>query len=124
MKKFVSFLAILAIILFSYCSKIEPNSDPIIGIWVEATSESNTTTSKSGTRAEWIFNDVYLGRYHEINQGQVTLKTDFAWSQEDGVYTIIYRGIEDKPNDIVIIKKTENGTLLQQTDGNNLAIRE
>lgn len=124
MKKFVSFLAILAIILFSYCSKIEPNNDPIVGIWVEAISETDVTTAKNNTRVEWIFNDVYLGRYHEINQGQVILKTDFAWSQKDGVYTIEYRGLENKPNDIVIIKTTTNGSQLQQTNGNALAIKE
>lgn len=124
MKKLASFLAILTIILFSYCSKIEQNNDPIIGIWIEDISSTASITSNNGDRTEWIFNDVYLGRYHEIKEGQIILKTDFEWSQKDGTYTITYRGLEDKSNDIVVIKNTTNGTLLQQKDGNMLAIRE
>lgn len=124
MKKLASFLAILAVILFSYCSKIESNNDPIIGIWVESVSSTNSTTAASDSRVEWIFNDVYLGRYHEISQGQIVLKTDFSWTQNDGTYIIEYRGIENKSNDIVTIKNTTNGILLQQKDGDRLAIKE
>ncbi|MFD0796797.1 hypothetical protein ACFQZJ_04945 [Maribacter chungangensis] len=124
MKKLLSLMAILAIIFSSNCSRIEQNDDPIIGIWIEATSSSETSTAKSTTRKEWIFNDVFLGRYHEIQQGQIILQTDFKWSQVDGIYTVEYRGLENKPNDIVTIKTTEDGTLLQQTDGRMFAVRE
>lgn len=117
-------MAIVAIVFSSNCSRIEQNNDPIIGIWVEANSNVNTMTSKSNTRAEWIFNDVYLGRYHEMSQGKILLKTDFSWSQKDGVYTIVYNGLENKPNDVVTIKDSSTGTLLRQTDGNMLAIKE
>jgi len=124
MKKLLSLLAILAIIFSSNCSRIEQNNDPIIGIWIEAASSQEGSTAKSTTRKEWIFNDVYLGRYHEINNGQILLQSDFKWSQEDGIYTVEYRGLEDKPNDIVTIKTTPDGTLLQQNNGDLLAIRE
>lgn len=124
MKKLLSLLAILAIIFSSNCSRIEENNDPIVGIWIEALSASENGTAKSTTRKEWIFNDVYLGRYHEISQGKIIEQTDFKWSQEDGIYTVEYRGLENKPNDIVIIKTTPQGTVLQQDDGNMLAIRE
>lgn len=124
MKKLLSLLAILAIIFSSNCSRIEENNDPIVGIWIEALSASENGTAKSTTRKEWIFNDVYLGRYHEISQGKIIEQTDFKWSQEDGIYTVEYRGLENKPNDIVIIKTTSQGTVLQQDDGNMLAIRE
>lgn len=124
MKKLASFLAILAIVLFSYCSKIKQNDDPIIGIWVEAVSSTTSTKSNSNTRVEWIFNDVYLGRYHEFSDGQIVVQSDFSWSQNDGTYTIEYVGLENKLNDIVTIENTANGTLLQQKDGNMLAIRE
>jgi len=117
-------MAILAIIFTSNCSKIEQNDDPIIGIWSEAKSVSENSTSKTNLRKEWIFNDVYLGRYHEISGNVITLKTDFGWSQEDGIYTVEYRGLKDKPNHIITIEKTADGTLLQQTDGNLLATRE
>lgn len=117
-------MAIVAIVFSSNCSRVEQNNDPIIGIWVEAVSNINTDTSKNNARGEWIFNDVYLGRYHEISEGKILLKTDFSWSKKDGVYTIMYNGLVNKPNDVVTIKDSSTGTLLRQTDGNLLAIRE
>lgn len=124
MKKLLSLLAILTIILASNCTRIEQNDDPIIGIWIEAISSSEGNTAKNTTRKEWIFNDVYLGRYHETDGSRIIEQTDFKWSQVDGVYTVEYRGLENKPNDIVTIKNTPEGTLLQQKNGNMLAIRE
>lgn len=124
MKKLLSFMAIVAIVFSSNCSRIEQNDDPIIGIWVEAVANTTSSASKSNTRVEWIFNDVYLGRYHEISEGEIILQTDFKWSRKDDTYTIEYRGLENKSNDIVTIENTTNGTLLQQKDGNMLAIRE
>jgi hypothetical protein len=124
MKKLLSFMAIVAIVFSSNCSRIEQNDDPIIGIWVEAVANTTSSASKSNTRVEWIFNDVYLGRYHEISEGEIMLQTDFKWSRKDDTYTIEYRGLENKSNDIVTIESTTNGTLLQQKDGNMLAIRE
>lgn len=124
MKKLLSLLAILAIIFSSNCSRIEQNNDPIVGIWIEAASFSESSTANRNTRKEWIFNDVYLGRYHEIDNGKIIEQTDFKWSQLDGIYTVEYRGLENKPNDIVSITTTLDGTLLQLKDGNMLAIRE
>lgn len=124
MKKLFSLMAIIAIVLSANCSRIEQNDDPIIGIWVEASTLSEESTSKTTVRKEWIFNDVYLGRYHEINGNDITLKTDFKWSQENGIYTVEYRGLEDKPNDMVTIQNNEQGVLLQKTDGDLLAIKE
>ncbi len=124
MKKLLSLLAILTIILASNCTRIEQNDDPIIGIWIEAISSSEGNIAKNTTRKEWIFNDVYLGRYHETDGSRIIEQTDFKWSQVDGVYTVEYRGLENKPNDIVTIKNTPEGTLLQQKNGNMLAIRE
>ena len=124
MKKLLSLLTILAIIFSSNCSRIEQNNDPIVGIWIEAASFSESSTANRNTRKEWIFNDVYLGRYHEIDNGKIIEQTDFKWSQLDGIYTVEYRGLENKPNDIVSITTTLDGTLLQLKDGNMLAIRE
>jgi len=124
MKKLLSLLAIVAIIFSSNCSRIEENNDPIVGIWIEATISSESGKATNTTRKEWIFNDVYLGRYHEIDQGKIVEQTDFKWSQTDGVYTVEYRGLTNKPNDIVIIKATSTGTVLQENNGNMLAIRE
>ena len=124
MKKLFSLVAIIAIIASANCSRIEQNEDPIIGIWFEAKTISEGNTSKTTIRKEWIFNDVYLGRYHEIDGNNITLKTDFKWSQENGLYTLEYTGIEDKPNHMVTIQKNPEGELLQKIDGDLLAIKE
>jgi len=117
-------MAILAIIFSSNCSRIEQNNDPIIGIWIEAASVQEGSTAKNTTRKEWIFNDVYLGRYHEFSSGKIIEQTDFRWSQEDGIYTVEYGESSNKPIDIVTIKILTDGTLLQQNDGNILAVKE
>ena len=124
MKKLFSLVAIIAIVISANCSRIEENNDPIIGIWFEAKTISDSETSKTTIRKEWIFNDVYLGRYHEINGNNITLKTDFKWSQEDGIYTVEYRGLDDKPDHVLTIKKNDAGELLQKSDGEMLALKE
>jgi hypothetical protein len=124
MKKLLSLMAILAIIFSSNCSKIEQNNDPIIGIWIEAASFEESSTVKNTTRKEWIFNDVYLGRYHEFNAGNIIEQTDFRWSQKNGIYTIEYGGLKKKSIDIVTINTVPDGILLQQNDGNILAVKK
>jgi hypothetical protein len=125
MKKLFSFLAIIGIILASNCSRIPENNDPVIGIWSKIEIKAATESSKSGKiRQEWIFNDAYLGRYHDYNNGQVEILTDFKWEEENGVYTISYPGIENKLNDVVTMIETENGAILKSSDGRTLAIRE
>lgn len=124
MKKLFSFIAIVGIILASNCSRIPENNNPVIGIW---SSMSTLTTSDSGkvsTRFEWIFNDAYLGRYHIKENGVVVAKTDFKWKEDDGVYTICYPGMEDKPDDKVTMHDTPERATLIDAKGNILAIRE
>ncbi|MDC6387093.1 hypothetical protein PP182_00250 [Maribacter sp. PR1] len=124
MKKFLSLMAVCAIIFSANCSRVEQNNDPIVGIWFQSEAEIISVSSKSTLRKEWIFNDVYLGRYHEINGNNITLQTDFKWSKEDDVYTIEYRGLENVPTDRFKIVKTAEGTILEKIDGDYLAIRE
>lgn len=124
LKKLLSLMVICAIIFSANCSRIEHNEDPIIGKWFETESVTNENSSKTTLRKEWIFNDVYLGRYNEINGNELTLKTDFNWSKSGDIYTIEYRGLEGKSNHIITIENTADGTLLLKTDGNPLAIRE
>ncbi len=124
MKKFLSLMAICAIIFSANCSRIEQNNDPIIGIWFQSGTEILNGTSKSTLRKEWIFNDVYLGRYHEINGNDITLQTDFKWSKEDNIYTIEYRGLEGAPTIKFKMIKTEEGSILEKIDGDYLAIRQ
>ncbi|WP_299320745.1 hypothetical protein [uncultured Maribacter sp.] len=123
-KKFLSLLAICAIVFLANCSRIEQNNDPIIGIWSQSELIVTENSSKQTVRKEWIFNDVFLGRYHEIDGSTTTLKTDFNWSKQDDIYTVEYKGLDGKPNNIITIKSTEDGFYLQKKDGATLAIRE
>lgn len=124
MKKFLSLMAIVAIIFSANCSRVEQNDDPIIGIWFQSSTEISNGSSKSTLRKEWIFNDVYLGRYHEMSGNNITLQTDFKWSKEGDIYTIEYRGLENVPVDRLKIINTDQGAILEKTDGDYLAIRE
>jgi hypothetical protein len=120
MKRLFSFLAILAIIFASNCSRIPDNNDPVIGIWAKAEQIS----SDSNIEREWTFNDVYLGRFHERENNQLEVVTDFQWTQEDGVYTISYPGLENKLDDVVTMSSSEEGTILKNTKGEIIAIRK
>lgn len=117
-------MAIVAIILTANCSRIEQNNDPIIGIWSQSKTTTGDTTAKTSIRKEWIFNDVYLGRYHEITGNEITLQTDFKWSKTDGKYIVEYRGLENKPNNVLTIVESSNDILLKKADGDVLALRE
>jgi hypothetical protein len=123
-KKFLSLVAICAIVFLANCSRIEQNNDPIIGIWSQSKIITTENSTKQTVRKEWIFNDVYLGRYHEISGTTITLKTDFNWSKQGDVYTIEYRGIEDKPNNYITIQNLENDFFLKKKDGATMAFRE
>ncbi|WP_339664694.1 hypothetical protein [Maribacter arcticus] len=123
-KKFLSLVAICAIVFLANCSRIEQNNDPIIGIWSQSKIITTENSSKQTVRKEWIFNDVYLGRYHEINGTTITIKTDFNWSKQGDIYTIEYRGLEDKPNNYITIQNLEDNFFLKKKDGATMAIRE
>jgi len=123
MKKLFSFLAIIAIIFASNCSRIPENNDPVIGIWSRVEVET-TSTTKLTVRREWIFNDAYLGRFHRIENGSVKIKSDFKWSlNSDDTYTISYPGL-DRADDIVNFKNSDEKFLLERVDGFMLASRE
>ncbi|MEL6917405.1 MAG: hypothetical protein AAFO99_06710 [Bacteroidota bacterium] len=123
MKKLFSFVAILAIIFVSNCSRIPENNDPVIGIWANVSVNVVSTTDKSTVRQEWIFNDAFLGRYHSYVNNQLDVITDFQWTQEDGIYTISYPGV-DFLDDIVSMEESESGTILIKVEGDILATRE
>jgi hypothetical protein len=123
MKKLFSLLAIVAIIMVSNCTRIPENNDPVIGLWSKVDVSSLDDNKSQTVRQEWIFNDVYLGRYHKYDSKELVLKTDFQWSQEDGQYTISYPGT-DLPSKHVIMKASTNGELLQDIQGNIIAERQ
>lgn len=123
MKRLYSLVAILAIIFVSNCTRIPENNDPIIGIWNDKSISSPSAKSNETTHQEWIFNDAYLGRFQSYQNNHLSFKTDFRWSEEDGVYTISYPGT-DFSVDLVSMKGTLDGDLLEYENGSVLAIRE
>jgi len=122
LKRTYAFLAIFAILLGSNCSEIPENTDPVLGIWYKAGTISSTTNNPI-TKEEWIFNDVYLGRYQVYTNNEVTFYTDFSWGQEDGLYTLKYPGTEKNPQQARMVKM-EAQEVLQDEEGNVLALRE
>jgi hypothetical protein len=122
-KKLFSLLAIVTIISVSNCTRIPENNDPIIGIWSRVDFSENSGAERQANRQEWIFNDVYLGRYHSYEGGQLEIKTDFSWTQDKGVYTISYPGTEI-PDQQVSMKNSQDGAILEDIQGNILALRE
>ena len=124
MKKLFSFLAIIGIILASNCSRIPENNNPVIGIWSDVKVTASPETAKQRTlRQEWIFNDAYLGRYHQKTDGSITYKTDFKWSYDDEIYTISYPGT-DLRTETVSMEQDDDATMLADAEGNIMATRE
>ena len=119
MKKLFCLLAIISIISVSNCSRIPENNDPIIGIW----NKVELNVDNESTFQEWIFNDVYLGRYHQYQNNVLVVKTDFSWSIDKGVYTISYPGT-DMSNDVVSMRTEQSIEVLADQQGNILAERE
>ncbi len=122
MKKLFSFFAILGIVLASNCSRIPENNNPIIGIWNRIDIKTSET-GKQTTRREWIFNDAYLGRFQRIENGIMTVKTDFNWKVDGDDYILKYPGI-DRPNDTVSLGILSDHSELIRVDGFMLATRD
>lgn len=117
------FNGILLCILISSCSKIETNDDPVIGIWEHNVKAATNSNKMVVDKEEWIFNDVYLGRFHGYNNGEVTYLTDFKWSVDGNIYTISYPGT-DFPDDQAILVENEDGAHLKRLTGDTLAVRQ
>ena len=116
-------MAIVAIISVSNCTRIPENDDPVIGIWSRMDVNQLDESSSESVRQEWIFNDVFLGRYHRYENNTLVFKTDFNWEIQDGVYTINYPGTEMLSNQ-VIRKDHSAGEVLADNQDNILAFRE
>lgn len=116
-------MAIVAIVLASNCSRIPENNDPVIGIWYRVDVINSSDASKQTIRQEWIFNDVFLGRYQKFSGSRLDYKTDFSWETSKGVYTISYPGT-DMANDVVSMKDSSEGIMLENVKGEILAKKE
>ncbi len=124
MKRLFSLLAILAIIGVSNCTRIPDNNDPVLGIWSRTTTTpENAKNENVVEREEWIFNDVYLGRYHRYNNNSIVLQTDFSWEVTDGSYTINYGIPELTPVEVFMTQSDEND-LLELPSGEVFATRQ
>ena len=110
-------------VLLASCSKIEPNNDPVIGIWHNSVKTATNLNKMVIDKEEWIFNDVYLGRFHGYNNDEITFITDFRWQVQDSVYTISYPGA-DLPDDKVKMIASEDVIYLIRTTGSNFAIKQ
>lgn len=115
-------LAFVLVFLFQGCSEVPENNDPVIGIWSRLEVPEGATY-KGHIREEWIFNDVYLGRYQRYEGSQIILKSDFQWESAAGFYRIEYPGL-DKPADEVKIVRHEEGEHLENRKGVVFAERE
>lgn len=122
MKRLFSLLTIITIILLSNCSRMTKKDNPVIGIWTATTAMTKGNLPLL-MKSEWIFNDAHLGRYQVIESGAITTKTDFEWTEKDGIYIISYFGLE-RADEKAILKETSEGNLLEDIDGNILAMRD
>ena len=122
MKRSFSSLILIVVVLLTSCSKVPENTDPVLGIWSKTVSLS-AETQEVITKEEWIFNDVYLGRYQIYNNNSVIFYTDFQWEQIDGMYTISYPGT-DLPEQNARMVMIEEQEILQDDNGDVLAIRQ
>ncbi len=123
MKKIFSLLSIIGIIAISNCSRIPENNDPILGIWAKMESSTKEGKGTETIRQEWIFNDVYLGRYQTYSNSKLTFYTDFKWSVENGTYTIIYG--DPQVNDITVsLEQANDPEILTLENGSVFATRE
>ncbi|NDV16289.1 hypothetical protein GO009_09655 [Muricauda sp. TY007] len=123
MKKLFSLLSIIGIIALSNCTSVQENHDPILGIWAKTESSSIENKSTSTVREEWIFNDVYLGRYQRYSNSKLIFYTDFKWSEDNGAYSIIYG--DPQVTDITVsLKKAQEPEVLTLDNGSVFATRE
>jgi len=123
MKKLFSLLSIVGIIAISNCTSVPENHDPILGIWAKTEFSNIEGKSSSTVREEWIFNDVYLGRYQRYSNSELIFYTDFKWSQENGTYSITYG--DPQVNDITVsLEKAKKPEILTLDNGSVFATRE
>lgn len=123
MKKLFSLLSIIGMVAVSNCSRIPENNDPILGIWAKTEISSEEGKTSETIREEWIFNDVYLGRYQRYSNSKLVFYTDYKWSEANGTYTIIYG--DDQVTDVTVnMVKANEPEILTLENGSVFATRE
>lgn len=114
----------LALIIFCTCDTIDIADDPVLGVWTKTEIISSETQKEKVTKfQEWIFNDLYLGRYHIYENNELVFYHDFDWRiNADETYTLSYRGEIELADEIFTLKKTTTEKLVK-LDGSTFAIR-
>ena len=107
----------------SSCSEIPENNDPILGIWARTEIPSQKSKNPNESREECIFNYVFLRRYQTYTYNNLEFYTDFSWSIEEGVYTIVYTGTNIPDIEVTLETSADTETLALQ-NGNTFAERE
>ena len=118
-------LAIVGFIAVSNCSRIPENNDPVLGAWVrtELANEDTARDNSSTITEEWIFNDVYLGRYHRYSDNEIVFYTDFRWDVVEDVYTISYSQ-EELQEVQVALRSSDEKEMLELPNGTIFATRK
>ena len=124
MKRRHTLLGLLVLAAVTNCSRIPENNDPILGIWVKSSVEPAAPESTSiQLKEEWIFNDVYLGRYQVYHNNRLHFYTDSSWELQNGTYLIDYYGTE-MPKDSVHLDQNSDPEQLLMNSGEVFAQKE
>ncbi|WP_141402382.1 hypothetical protein [Sediminicola luteus] len=116
MKRRLWLLAAMTVMLLINCSEVPENNDPILGTWHKELSDTSIQ------KQEWIFNDVYLGRYTEYGTKGILFETDFKWELSETGYTLSYPGT-DRPPIWVTLESLESGSTALMASKTIVAIR-
>jgi hypothetical protein len=122
MKRVFSLLALIGIFWASNCSRIPDNTDPVLGYWSTEATATLKSSESTQLKKEWVFNDVYLGRYTEFESNTIAVDHDFRWRLENGAYILSY---PEQPDVLKVYLVSEEGVqTLQNEEGDILAIRQ
>lgn len=87
-----------------------------MGIWVKSSVESAAPESTSiQVKEEWIFNDVYLGRYQVYHNNSLHFYTDYSWELQNDTYLIDYYGTEMLKDSVQLNQNSDPEQLLMNS---------
>lgn len=112
-----------SMLLFFSCSSIPENNDPVLGIWTIEFDTAESSKRATSDKREWIFNDIFRGRYHYYQNQEIVIENDFGWSSQNDVYTIEYIGT-DLPDDVFTIQEVDGVDKMMDSRGQVIGVRE
>lgn len=109
----------------SSCTSIEENHDPILGTWSITETFNKEQKGQLIRYKEWIFNDVYMGRFQIFENGELIFYHDYDWKiDHQGNYIITYRGTTDLEGHVLQMVKESEGEMLKSLTGEVFAKRK